>query len=92
MVFQNRMMSTVIDRFGNEVMATPTDKSHFKVTVPVAVSPQFYGWVFGLGDTVMIDSPAAVREGFKEYLAKICKRYEEVNFTLFRKCLTLYIL
>ena len=75
-VFQNRMLSTVLDRFGHSVMASPVDKSHFRITVPVAVSDQFYGWVFGLGNYVTIVGPESVKEGMKKALAKVTKRYE----------------
>ncbi|MDD6050447.1 MAG: WYL domain-containing protein [Clostridiales bacterium] len=76
MVFQNRMLSTVLDRFGHSVMASPVDKSHFRITVPVAVSDQFYGWIFGLGNYVTIVGPDSVKEGMKKALAKVTKRYE----------------
>lgn len=77
MVFLNRMLNTVIDRFGKDVMAYPVDKSHFKITVPVAISQQFYGWVFGLGKMVRIVGPEDVKEGMKKALADITARYEE---------------
>lgn len=76
MVFQNRMLSTVLDRFGHAVMASPVDKSHFQVTVPVAVSEQFYGWVFGLGKSVRIVGPESVKEGMKKALESIRQRYD----------------
>ena len=77
MVFQNRMLNTVIDRFGKDVMAYPVNKDHFKITVPVAVSQQFYGWVFGLGKSVRIVGPEDVKEGMKKALADIIERYQE---------------
>ena len=77
MVFQNRMLNTVIDRFGKDVMAYPVNKDHFKITVPVAVSQQFYGWVFGLGKSVRIVGPEDVKEGMKKALADITERYTE---------------
>ena len=77
MVFLNRMLNTVIDRFGKDVVAYPVDKSHFKITVPVAISQQFYGWVFGLGKMVRIVGPEDVKEGMKKALADITARYEE---------------
>ena len=77
MIFQNRMLNTVIDRFGKEVMAYPMDKSHFKITVSVAVSQQFYGWVFGLGKAVRIVGPVEVVQGMKKALADVAGRYPE---------------
>ena len=77
MVFQNRMMNAVIDRFGKDVLAVPEDKSHFRITVPVAVSQQFFGWVFGLGKSVRIVEPESVKKQMMKALADIAERYEE---------------
>ena len=52
MVFRVNMMNAVIDKFGKDVFIVPVDKEHFQISVPVAVSQQFYGWVFGLGNYV----------------------------------------
>lgn len=76
MVFQNRMMGAVMDRFGRDVVVMKEDDRHFRITVPVAVSNQFYGWVFGLGKTVRIIGPESVKEGMKKALADIAQRYE----------------
>ncbi len=77
MVFQNRMMGTVIDRFGRDMLVMPVDKNHFKITVPVAVSQQFFGWVFGLGKAVRIVEPESVKEQMKKALAEIAERHED---------------
>ena len=53
------------------------DDRHFRITVPIAVSPQFYGWVFGLKNMVTIESPQLVIDGMKEMLAAVEKRYED---------------
>ncbi len=76
MVFQNRMMGAVMDRFGRDVVAMKEDDRHFRVTVSVAVSNQFYGWVFGLGKAVRIIGPESVKEGMKKALADVAARYE----------------
>ena len=75
MVFLNRMLNTVIDRFGKDVLAYPVDKNHFKITVPVAISQQFFGWVFGLGKYVRIVGPDDVVEKMKKALSDISERY-----------------
>ena len=75
MIFQNRMLNTVIDRFGKDVMAVPTDEDHFTITVPVAVSQQFYGWIFSLGRSVRIVGPKDVVEGMQAALAKVNGMY-----------------
>ena len=76
MVFQNRMMGAVMDRFGWDVVVLKEDERHSGVTVSVAVSNQFYGWVFGLGKAVRIIGPESVKEGMKKALADIAARYE----------------
>ena len=76
MVFHNRMMDTVIDQFGREVRLVKIDDWHFKISVPVAVSPQFFAWVFGLGNYVTITGPESVVKQMKEMLEKVSKRYE----------------
>lgn len=77
MVFLNRMMDVVMDRFGRNVVVIKEDDDHFRITVHVAVSEQFYGWVFGLGKTVRIVGPEKVKEGMKKALADISARYED---------------
>ncbi len=74
MVFQNRMIGAVMDRFGREVLVMPEDKTHFRITVPVAVSQQFFGWVFGLGKAVRIVGPESVKEKMVKSLEDIAER------------------
>ena len=69
-------MGAVMDEFGSDVVAMKEDERHFRVTVSVAVSNQFYGWVFGLGKAVRIIGPESVKEGMKKALADIAARYE----------------
>jgi len=75
MVFQNRMMGAVMDRFGRDIFVTKEDDRHFRVTVNVAVSNQFFGWVFGLGKMVRIVGPESVKEKMKQNLEDIIQRY-----------------
>ena len=76
MVFQNRMIGVVIDRFGRDVLVMKEDDNHFRITVPVAVSDQFFGWVFGLGKAVRIVGPESVKLKMKKALEGILERYE----------------
>ena len=75
MVFHNRMMDVVIDKFGKEVWLEKVDEWHFKISVPVAVSPQFFAGVFGLGNYVTITGPEHVKQQMKEMLEEVHKRY-----------------
>lgn len=76
MRFDKRLVDTVLDRFGADVVLLKRGANHFDVTVPVSVSEQFFGWVFGLGEMVDIIEPESVREKMKEHLEKVRKRYE----------------
>ena len=76
MQFHNSLIDTVIDKFGKEIFITPVDDSHFKITVPVSVSPQFFGWIFGLGGKVTILGPKPVVKQMKDMLGKINERYK----------------
>ena len=79
MRFPNNMVGTVLDRFGRAVTIMKADDRHFRITVPIAISPQFYGWVFGLKNYVTIESPQSVVDGMKEMLSAVGKRYEELQ-------------
>jgi UDP-galactopyranose mutase len=68
MVFQNRMMGAVMDRFGSDIVAMKEDNTHFRISVSVAVSQQFFAWVFGLGKAVRIVAPESVKEQMKKAL------------------------
>ena len=76
MVFQNRMMGAVMDRFGSDIVAMKEGNTHFRVSVSVAVSQQFFAWVFGLGKAVRIVAPESVKEQMNKALADITERYE----------------
>jgi len=77
MCLNTRMIGTVLDRFGKDTVLTKAGPDHFRVTVPVIVSPAFYGWVFGLNDFITIESPADVRQGMMDMLASVGSRYTE---------------
>ena len=42
----------------------------------VAVSEQFFGWVFGLGNGIQILGPEPVKEQMKKKLSEIKNMYE----------------
>lgn len=55
------LVDAVIDRFGMNVEFKPVSKEVFTFTVPVAVSPEFFGWVISFGGRMKIVSPMNVR-------------------------------
>lgn len=67
---ENELMSSIIDRFGESVRTEITDERHFKVTVSVALSDNFYGWVFASGGKMRLLNPPEAVRGFREILEK----------------------
>lgn len=78
MRFTNNLRGVVYDRFG-DVMVVPDDPRHFTITVPIAVSPQFFGWVLGLGKQAVITRPESVRTQMKDYLQGITTLYDDAE-------------
>ncbi len=76
MVFHNRMLDAAIDKFGRDAWITKVDDWHFEVSAPVNISPQFFAWIFGLGNYVTITGPDNVVKQMKDMLAEVRKRYE----------------
>ena len=68
---ENHLVGVVIDRFGTDVMIHPHKESLFYATVTVTVSPQFFGWLAGIGKGIRISWPEDVREEYRQYLQKI---------------------
>lgn len=73
--FTNSLAGVVIDRFGKDIPFIKKDDGHFIIHVEVAVSPQFYGWLFALGEGVRILEPDSVAEGMKEQLQSVSGLY-----------------
>ena len=75
--FKNILAGTVFDRFGRDVMLIPDGEDHFVVTLDVAVSPQFYSWLFGFGTDVEILSPDDIRERAADLAQQIADQYRK---------------
>ena len=61
-------LTNVVDKFGEKTKIEIVDDDHFRIKVNVAVSPQFFGWVFGLGENVMIEYPLKVAKQMMDLL------------------------
>ena len=72
------MADVIIDRFGDQVALIPDGPDHFLCSVELAVSPQFFGWLFGLGASVVIQGPDWVREAMEAQLAEVAGGYGKV--------------
>ena len=72
---KNELAGVVLDRFGKDVWMMPVDDKSFKVRVKVSVSPQFFGWLTGIGAEMQILGPEEVKEEYAQYLRKILQNY-----------------
>lgn len=61
----------IMDRFGNSVEIYPYDADHAKAVVKVCKSEQFFGWIAGLGGTVRIGAPKALKREYEDYLRSL---------------------
>ena len=71
MRFSNRMIGVVIDTFGKDVPISSVDEDHFQIRATVAVSPQFFGWLFGLDGEAAITAPREVMEAFRAQMERV---------------------
>ena len=49
--------SLVWDRFGQDIIMVPDGEEYFTVTLPVVISPQFFGWLLGLDGSIILSGP-----------------------------------
>ncbi|MEA4854202.1 MAG: WYL domain-containing protein [Christensenella sp.] len=77
MEFEDPLVGVVMDRFGKDISVIKSGENYFYVTASVAVSPQFYAWMFGLGNRARILAPKEVRLGMTDMLDAVKNYYEE---------------
>lgn len=66
-----------LDRFGREIQIQKSNKEGWSVTnVDVALSDQFYGWIFSLGTKIRIIEPGKVAAGFADEMRAVGGLYE----------------
>ena len=58
---RNDYVDEVLDKFGFAIQLIPDGTSWFKTTVTVEPTPEFFGWVFSLGNWIEIIGPASIR-------------------------------
>ncbi|MCR5654504.1 MAG: WYL domain-containing protein [Lachnospiraceae bacterium] len=73
----NKLIGVILDRFGTDVMIVPDGDDHFHINVEVAVSDQFYAWVFGLGRDVRIMAPQNVKDDMIWHLVDVRNMYND---------------
>lgn len=75
LICKNDYAGVIIDRFGKNIPFSKVDDEHFEVTVNVAVSGLFFGWIIGLGDGVYISGPPKVVDMMKEEIKRLNAAY-----------------
>ena len=74
---RSHLVGVVLDRFGQEAILIPDGEDRFTVTVSAVVSPQFLGWIFGLGDGVEVCSPAWAVDELNAQLQAVQRLYRK---------------
>ena len=74
--FKDDFVGVLLDRFGKDIMIHPSTNKGYSITsVEVALSDQFFGWVFALGDNVKIAGPEDVVMKFRDEIKARAKMY-----------------
>ena len=71
----DHLAGVILDRFGPDVFMKPGSDGYFTVSVTVALSRQFFGWVTAIGAGLVIESPEEVRREYLSYLEEIRAQY-----------------
>lgn len=67
--FKKGLIGVVLDKFGSGIDVRPDGDTHVKARVSVAVSPQLYGWLTGVGASISFPEEEAV--AYKNYLREL---------------------
>ena len=72
---KNNMAGVLMDRFGKDIFLVPVDEEHFRTQVTVAVSNQFFGWIFALGSDIRIAGPEEVVDMMRKEAKRLGEQY-----------------
>ncbi|MCR5719937.1 MAG: WYL domain-containing protein [Lachnospiraceae bacterium] len=76
LLFKDEKVGVFLDRFGRDISVRKSDeKGWSEAYVDVALSDQFFGWIFAIGSDVKIAGPGEVVELFKEELKSRLELY-----------------
>jgi len=74
--FENELLATVIDRFGDKIICHQSTDHSFYINTEVQISPTFWGWLFQFGERAKVTAPTDVVELAKQRLDTIRKQYD----------------
>lgn len=69
------LIGVVADRFSDKVFITTGKGDTFTMCTDVMLSPQFFGWLFSLGDKAQIISPKSAKNEYLSYLKSVTDLY-----------------
>lgn len=72
---ENDLVGVVIDRFGKDIPIRRKDQNHFLADVNVAISRQFFGWAFAIGNGLRIVAPDYVVEMIRKEAERLTEMY-----------------
>ena len=75
---ENKLMSSIVDKFGTDVKTEIVDDEHFKAIVGVNLSGNFYGWVLASKGKMQILTPDRARDEFQG----IVDKYVQLNMKI----------
>lgn len=79
LMFRNDMVGILLDRFGKDIpIRSSKEKGYSETIVDVAVSDQFFGWIFALGSGIKILSPTEVADRFRDEITERLSLYTPV--------------
>ena len=76
--FRDDLAGVIIDRFGKDISIRPSTEDGWSETrVEVAVSDQFFGWIFALGQGIKIIEPEDVVDKLKKEIRGLSELYDQ---------------
>ena len=64
LLFDNSLIGLVVDRYGENCRISRHDEISFELRVKAKISPQFFAFLFGLGDKARVLAPQSVKEAY----------------------------
>lgn len=69
--FDNKLINTVIDRFGKDISLIPDGNEHFTVHVKVKAEAPFFAWMFQFGNKAKIVEPEELKTRYMVHLNEV---------------------
>ncbi|MCR4695178.1 MAG: WYL domain-containing protein [Pseudobutyrivibrio sp.] len=67
------LLGVVLDKFGKDIDVRLDQDKEIRARIPVAVSPQLYGWLTGIGAVIV--SPKSEADAFRDYIKELLNKF-----------------